>query len=60
MVVSRGFLYLRRSKDEHTTLTEDNAMHAPATHGGNLMCNQGKKTPAAIGIEITLYAMAKT
>lgn len=54
IVVSLGFLYLLRSKEEHTTLTDDRAMHAPAAHGGNLILSQGNKTPAAIGIAITL------
>lgn len=54
IVVSRGFLYLLRSKEEHTTLTDERAMQAPAAHGGNLIPNDGKKTPAAIGIAMTL------
>ena len=37
MVVSLGFLYLLRSKEEHTTLTAERAIHAPAAHGGNMI-----------------------
>jgi len=54
IVVSLGFLYLLRSREEHTTLTDDRAMQAPAAHGGNLIFSQGNKTPAATGIAITL------
>ena len=54
MVVSLGVLYLLRSKEEHTTLTDERAMHAPANQGGNVILNQGKKTPAATGIATTL------
>ncbi|OAY64816.1 Defensin-like protein 2 [Ananas comosus] len=59
IVVSLGFLYLLRSKEEHTTLTDDSAMHAPASHGGILSPVNGNRTPAAIGIATTLYAIAK-
>lgn len=59
-MVSLGFLYFLKSKDEHTTLTEEKAMQAPATQGGNLNPKKGKKAPAANGMAITLYAMANT
>lgn len=54
IVVSLGFLYLLKSKDEHTTLTEERAMQAPATQGGNLILKKGNKAPAATGMATTL------
>ena len=55
MVVSLGFLYLLRSKEEHTTLTDERAIHAPAAHGGNMIIPREEyKTPAAMGIATTL------
>ncbi|KAL8138923.1 hypothetical protein V2J09_004924 [Rumex salicifolius] len=42
------------NNEEHTTLTEDAAMAAPATHGGSLNPVEGKRTPAAIGMPSTL------
>ena len=55
-----GLLYRLNSNDEHTTLTDDNAINNPANHGGNLKKNTGYKAPAAIGIPNTLYPIAKT
>jgi hypothetical protein len=54
MVVSFGFLYLLNNNEEHTTLTEENAMHAPASHGGILNPVRGNNTPAATGMATTL------
>ena len=54
IVLRLGFLYLLRSKEEQTTLTEESAMHAPAAHGGSCTRKSGKNTPAAIGMDTTL------
>ena len=55
IVVSLGFFYLLRSKEEQTPLTEDSAIHALATHGGNCTLKTGKNTPAA-----THYVVGRT
>lgn len=58
-VVSLGFLYLLNNSEEHTTLTDENAMQAPASHGGIWSPVNGNSAPAATGMATTLYAIAK-
>nr|BAD45392.1 hypothetical protein [Oryza sativa Japonica Group] len=43
--------------EEHTTPTEENAMQAPASHGGICSLVKGNSAPAATGMATTLYTM---
>ena len=43
-LASVGLLYVRSSKDEHTTLTDDMAMAAPCSHGHSYADGHGRET----------------
>ena len=53
-LISLGLLYDWRRREEHTTITEDASIHAPASQGGRRIPVKGNSIPAAIGIPRTL------
>ena len=53
-VDTRGRRYILRIKEEQTTVTDDKAMAPPAAQGGSCSCVEGKRAPAATGMQMML------